>query len=72
MGGSGTQVLSLSFRPAAVTAGGKALSRIENLTREGYTLRPLAGGDFEVRVRHAGTNAIRITGGPLPSTPPKK
>jgi hypothetical protein len=53
-------VLRLAFRPAAVHAGGRALSLVDSLTGEGYTVRPV-GGDFVVRVRHDRARSIHVS-----------
>ena len=50
---SGMEVLRLNFRPGRVTAGSERLSVREDLKGDGYTVRPLSGGDYEVRLRHA-------------------
>ena len=57
-----TEVLRLNFRPARVTAGGSSLAERHDLKEEGYTIQPLASGDYAVRVRHAGSNDITVSG----------
>jgi hypothetical protein len=54
------EVLRLSYRPARVLAGGRAIPLRPALTREAYTVRPLPGGDFVVRVRHDSSGRIRV------------
>ena len=57
-----TEVLRLRFKPAHVTAGGSALN-LRNDTREaGYTLEPIRGGDWIVRVRHVNSGDIDLGG----------
>ncbi len=57
-----TEVLRLAFEPASVTANGKPLSRRETLDAPGFTVRPLAGGDVLVAIRHDGATAVLISG----------
>jgi hypothetical protein len=57
-----TEVLRLDFRPALVTAGGAALSETPDLRQQGYTVRPLAGGDYIVRIEHSDSNELSIAG----------
>jgi hypothetical protein len=54
------EVLRLSYRPARVLAGGRAIPLRPALTREAYAVRPLPGGDFVVRVRHDSSRRIRV------------
>ena len=56
-------VLRLAFRPAVVHAGGRALPLVESLAGEGYTVRPIPGGDFVVRVRHERARSIHVARG---------
>lgn len=56
-----TDVLRLDTRPGRVLAGGRELVLRKSLEggQEGYTLRPL-GDDFELRIHHVGSGAVRI------------
>lgn len=57
-----TEVLRLSFKPAHVSAGGTTLHERSDTGEEGYSLQPLAGGDFAVRLRHVNSGEIKIGG----------
>jgi hypothetical protein len=57
------EVFRLSYRPARVLAGGRALPLRRSLTREGFAIRPLPGGDFVLRVRHDRARDVRVEGG---------
>jgi hypothetical protein len=61
-GKAGTEVLRLSFRPGDVSAGGTRLTEQSDLNKDGYTVQPLQGGDFVVRVRHTRANDLTING----------
>jgi hypothetical protein len=54
-------VLRLSFRPSRILAGSVALTPRRDLSAEGYTAQPLAGGDFVIRIRHDHGRRIRIS-----------
>ena len=56
------EVLRLHFKPARITAGETILPPRENLQEDGFTVQPLAGGDFVVRVRHTRSGEIKIAG----------
>jgi hypothetical protein len=56
------EVLRLNFKPARVTSGGAVLTERRDLKEEGYTVQPLPGGDYAVRVRHARSNEVSVTG----------
>ena len=56
------EVLRLHFKPARITAGKTILPRRENLQEDGFTVKPLAGSDFVVRVRHTRSGEIKIAG----------
>jgi hypothetical protein len=58
----GTDVLRLSFKPNRVTAGGTPLAERNDIKEEGYTVQPMAGGDYVVRVRHTRSNEITLSG----------
>jgi hypothetical protein len=57
---SGTEVLRLQFNPGHLMAGSARLSAREDLNEEGYIVRRLSGGDYEVRVRHIRSNQISV------------
>ena len=46
------EVLRLNFKPSRVTAGSEPLRERKDTAEAGYTLQPLPGGDWIVRVRH--------------------
>jgi hypothetical protein len=48
-----TEVLRLTYNPRHVTSGGFALSRQQDRSLPGYTVQPVDGGDYVVRIRHA-------------------
>ena len=56
------EVLRLSFKPSHVAAGGATIHERSDTREEGYTLRPLQGGDWAVRVRHDHSGEISIGG----------
>ncbi|MCL2658930.1 MAG: hypothetical protein FWD64_00225 [Acidobacteriaceae bacterium] len=58
----GTQVLRLNFKPTRVTAAGTALGERNDLKEPGYTLEPVANGDYIVRLQHHGSSSIVIEG----------
>ena len=58
---NGTDVLRLAFRPRSITAGGHALQERRDLTAEGYTLQPLDGGGFVLRIHHLRSGEVQIT-----------
>jgi len=57
-----TEVLHLNFKPGRVASGTTAMVERNDLTEQGYTVRPLPGGDYVVRVKHATSREISITG----------
>ena len=57
-----TEVLRLRFKPSRVTAGGAALKERSDTREAGYTLQPLPGGDWVVRVRHVNSGDINLGG----------
>jgi len=57
-----SEVFRLSFHPAHIVAGGTALSERADLSDDGYTIRNLSDGDCEVRLRHAHSNQVSISG----------
>jgi hypothetical protein len=59
---SGTEVLRLSFLPVKVAVGSTSLLKRDDLKAEGYTVQPLPGGDYVVKVRHSGSNEIAVDG----------
>jgi hypothetical protein len=54
------EVLRLNFKPARVSAGGAALHERSDTREAGYTLQPLPGGDWIVRVRHVTSGDIHL------------
>jgi hypothetical protein len=61
-GAAATEVLRLNFKPSRISAAGAALSEHNDLKSEGFTLQPLSGGDWVVRVRHVNSGEVRIGG----------
>jgi len=61
-GAAATEVLRLNFKPSRISAGGAALSEHNDLKSEGFTLQPLSGNDWVVRVRHVNSGEVRIGG----------
>jgi len=55
-------VLRLAFQPGSISADGKPLSRVTDLSKNGFTLRPLSNGDCIVTVRHDGCRDVLIAG----------
>ncbi len=56
-----TEVLRLHFKPARITAADTVLPERNNLTEDGFTIQPLQGGDFVVRVRHSSSGEIKVS-----------
>ena len=59
----GTEVLRISFKPVRILAGGTALAERGDLKEEGYTMRPLPGGDYVIRINHTKSNELIVRGG---------
>ena len=57
-----TEVIRLSFKPAAVTAGGRLLAENDGAQAEGYSLRSLPGGDWVLEIRHTSSGEIGVKG----------
>jgi hypothetical protein len=57
---AGNALLRLSFKPARITAGNSGLAEQKEFNQDGYTIRPLPGGDYEVRIRYSGSNDVHI------------
>jgi hypothetical protein len=55
-----TELLRLNFTPVRVLEGGRRIDRRTSLTREGYVLRELHGGDVLLRVRHERSTEVSI------------
>jgi hypothetical protein len=55
-------VLRLNFKPSRVTAGGEPLRERKDTAEAGYTLQPLPGGDWIVRVRHVNAGDVDLRG----------
>jgi hypothetical protein len=58
----GTEVLRLSFKPVRIVSGGTALTERGDLKQEGYTMRPLPGGDYVIRINHTSSNQLIVRG----------
>jgi hypothetical protein len=59
---SGEEVFRLAFKPVHVTAGAKVLGPRPDLAADGYTLRQLEGGDYELRLRRTGAKHVVVGG----------
>ncbi len=57
-----TEVLRLAFRPGSITAGSMALHLEASLDGAGYTLEPLGGGGFKVRIHHVSAGTVVVVG----------
>ena len=57
----GQEVLRLNFKPTRVLAGGSALAERQELKNEGYTLKPLGGGDYVVGLRHRSSGEVSVS-----------
>jgi hypothetical protein len=57
----GTEVLRVNFRPVCVMAGDSRLSEHDDLKDDGYSLRELPGGDYEVQLRHVQSNELSVS-----------
>ena len=55
-------VLRLAFSPTAVSADGKPLPRLQELSQNGFTVKPLGNGDCIVSLRHDGCRDVVIEG----------
>ena len=55
-------VLRLNFKPTRVAAGGGELHERKDTAQAGYTLQPLPGGDWIVRVRHVNSSDMDLRG----------
>ncbi len=58
----GIDVLRLAFHPESVTAAGETLQLRPDLTANGYSTKPLSGGDCLVSIRHDRARSVVITG----------
>jgi hypothetical protein len=56
-----TETLRLAFRPGSITAGGSTLHRKASIRGAGYTLEPLPGGGYAVRIHHVSSANVVIT-----------
>lgn len=54
------EVLRLAARPKRVVVGGKDLANAEDAANEGYTIKPMPGGDVVVRVHRRSSNAVTL------------
>ena len=57
---SATEVFRLSFKPEHISAGNASLAEKGDLTQEGYVLRRLPEGDYELRIHHSGSNHVHV------------
>lgn len=57
-----TEVLRLAFRPRSITAGGAPLHRTTSLADGGYSVQPLSGGGYEVRIHHLSSGSVAVEG----------
>jgi hypothetical protein len=57
-----TEVLRLNFKPSRVMAGGTALHQRSDTRDAGFTLQPIPGGDWIVRVRHVISGEMSLAG----------
>ena len=55
-----SEVLRLKSRPTRITAGAETLAVEENQRKEGYTAKPLPGGNFVVRIHHASARDVKV------------
>jgi hypothetical protein len=55
------EVLRLSFKPTSVMAGTAKVARTKDLSGEGYTVKDLDGGDYEVRIHHLQAHELTIS-----------
>jgi hypothetical protein len=55
-----TEVLRVKGRPVEISSGATKLSIVEDSGKEGYSVQPMAGGDFLVRVHHASAQEVKI------------
>lgn len=56
-----SEVLRLSSAPAQVKVGDQSLSTSVDPATDGYTVKPLAGGDYVVRIRHHAAREVKVT-----------
>ena len=52
----------MAFGPTSVSADGKPLRPVTELSHSGYTLRPLSNGDYIVTIRHDGCRDVVVEG----------
>ncbi len=55
-------VLRLAFTPTSISADGKPLPRVPELSQNGFTLKPLSDGDCIVTIRHDDCRDIVVAG----------
>jgi len=58
----GVDVLRLAFAPSGVCADGRPVERVSELSRNGYAVRRLRGGDCLVSIRHDGRRNVVVEG----------
>jgi len=55
-------VLRLAFVPTAVSADGKSLPLRQDLSQNGFTVRPLSNGDYILTIRHDACRDLMVEG----------
>ena len=58
----GTEFLRLSFKPASINVNGTKISERPDLTKEGYTLKDLGGGDYAVQIKRIKAGKVIVAG----------
>lgn len=56
-----SEVLRLKAAPKLITADATKLAIEKDLTKAGYSIQQLAGGDVVVRIRHSGAKDVKVT-----------
>jgi hypothetical protein len=59
---NGMEVFRLKFKPTDIAADKVSLRLRNDLAEDGYTLKELGGGDYEVRVRRSGATQMVLKG----------
>ena len=52
----------MSFCPGSIAAGAETLAERSDLAQDGYTVKKLANGDYEVRLRQSRAKEISLQG----------
>lgn len=63
---AGVEVLRLSFKPKRVACGAAVLVERGDLHEPGYTVEPVARGDYIVRIHQDGSTEVVVEGDPTP------